>query len=334
MGQTILVTGGAGYIGSHACKALAQNGYRPVTYDNLISGNEWAVKWGPFEKGDIRDEDRLSAVIEQYNPTAIMHFAALIQVAQSVKNPKEFHGNNVGGTRCLLDVATKAGIKNFIFSSTAAVYGIPNGDNPIPENAALKPINPYGETKLEMESMVRNFADRYGLNTAILRYFNAAGADPDGEIGSAYQIDTHIIPILMNQAASGNGEFQVFGDDYDTPDGTAIRDYIHVTDIVDAHIKALKKLESNGGNTVLNLGTSNGYSVNDVLEAARRITQKPIPSNVNERRAGDPPRLVADASNAHEILGWSPQYSDLETILQTAWAWKLARLNEQKTESA
>lgn len=319
--RTILVTGGAGYIGSHICKALAARGLTPVTYDNLCSGNKSAVKWGPLEKGDIRDQGNLSAVLEKHNPAAIMHFAALIQVGESVENPALYYDNNVRGSYALLEAARNCGIKHMVFSSTAAVYGLPE-TGLIPEGAPLSPINPYGNTKRAMENMISDYAGGYGLNHAILRYFNAAGADPDGEAGTAYPKDTHLIPLLMQVAAGQREEIGIYGTDYNTPDGTAIRDYIHVTDLADAHIKALEYILEKNENITLNLGTNQGYSVREVIEEARAVTRRQIKAIEMPRRAGDPPVLVADANKARVTLGWSPQKSDLGTILETAWRWK------------
>ena len=321
LNRIVLVTGGAGYIGSHVCKALAQSGFLPITYDNLCSGNEEAVKWGPFEHGDIRDRKRLAEVIRTYNPASIMHFAALIQVAESVNDPSTYYDNNVHGSHCLLEEARLHGIRNMVFSSTAAVYGTPDCDV-ISEDAQLKPINPYGHTKLAMENMIRNYAQAYDFNTAILRYFNAAGADPEGELGTAYRKDTHIIPLLMKVASGDMDGFKIFGNDYNTPDGTALRDYIHVTDLADAHIRALRHIMREDESLTLNIGTNQGRSVREVLDAARHVTSKPILAEECDRRAGDPDILVADARSANKVLSWHPQYSDIETIIRTAWNWR------------
>lgn len=322
--RVVLVTGGAGYIGSHACKALAKHGYTPVTYDNLCSGNREAVKWGPFEEGDIRDRARLQQVLKKYKPMAVMHFAALIKVGESVSEPSLYYNNNVYGSLCLLEEASAHGIKNMVFSSTAAVYGLPE-NTLIPENAPLKPINPYGQTKLMMENMIHDFSDAYGLKYAILRYFNAAGADPETETGSAYKTDSHIIPLLMRVASNLMSEIKIFGDDYNTPDGTAVRDYIHVTDLAEAHILALEHIIAGKDSLTLNIGTSAGYSVAEVIETARAVTGQPIAENIAERRAGDPPVLVADSKKAQDILNWKPAYSDLPTIINTAWKWRRAQ---------
>lgn len=325
----ILVTGGAGYIGSHVCKALKQHGYTPVVYDNLCSGNRSAVKWGPFVEGDIRDHDLLSETISKYNPLAIMHFAALIQVGESVTNPSLYYNNNVYGSFCLLEAARKHNVRHMVFSSTAAVYGLPE-TSPIPEDTTKKPINPYGQTKLIMEQMIYDYAKAYHLNYAVLRYFNAAGADPEGEAGTAYKVDTHIIPLLMRVASNINPNIKVFGTDYDTPDGTAIRDYIHVTDLAEAHILALAHILAGKESMVLNIGTNKGLSVAKVIETARKVTGHSIPEELSERRAGDPPVLIAEATKAKNILNWVPCYSDIETIIKTAWAWRQTQNKEMR----
>lgn len=319
--KPILVTGGAGYIGSHACKALRQRGFLPVVYDNLCTGNIEAVKWGPFEEGDIRNRARLRAVIEKYRPVGIMHFAALIQVGASVSDPSSYYDNNLFGSHCLLEEARAAGIKAMVFSSTAAVYGNPQ-NNLIPESHPKNPINPYGATKLAMEGMIRDYAHAYGMNYAILRYFNAAGADPEGELGTAYSVYTHLIPLLLMVATGEQKEMKVFGDDYPTPDGSAMRDFIHVSDLIEAHILALDHLLAGKGDLTLNLGTNKATSVMEMLNLAREITGHIIPAAIYPRRAGDPPVLAADAREAHRVLGWKPLQSDLRNILTTAWIWQ------------
>lgn len=322
MKKHILVTGGAGYIGSHVCQLLEQHGFTPITYDNLCSGNKSAVQWGPLVEGDIRDSNLLSETISKYNPIAIMHFAALIQVGESVNNPSLYYNNNVYGSYCLLETARKHSIKYMVFSSTAAVYGLPDRDS-ISEDESKKPINPYGQTKLMMEQMIYDYSKAYGLNYAILRYFNAAGADPDGKTGTSYKVDTHLIPLLMRVACNLSEHIKVFGSDYSTPDGTAIRDYIHVTDLAEAHILSLNHILSGKENLVINIGTNQGLSVSHVIEVARKMTGHPIPEVLSERRAGDPPILVANSTKAKDILNWRPRYSDIETIIKTAWVWRL-----------
>ncbi len=317
----ILVTGGAGYIGSHICKALSKQGFTPVTYDNLCSGNQGAVKWGPFEQGDVRDQNRLDAVMKAYKPAAIMHFAALIQVGESVSNPAKYYDNNVYGSYCLLEQARTHDIRHMVFSSTAAVYGMPETDL-ISEDHALSPINPYGNTKLAMENMIRDYSTAYPLSYAILRYFNAAGADPETEIGTAYKVDTHIIPLLMQTASGERTQIDIYGTDYPTHDGTAIRDYIHVSDLATAHVLSLNHIMAGKESITLNLGTSTGFSVRQVFDTSCDVTGKEIKHENKPRRPGDPSILVAQAKRAKEVLGWTPVHSDLSTIVKTAWDWQ------------
>jgi UDP-arabinose 4-epimerase len=320
--KVVLVTGGAGYIGSHACKALANAGYTPIAYDNLIYGHEWAVKWGPFEQGNILDRKRLDEVIEQYQPVAIMHFAAYAYVGESVGQPGKYYRNNVVGSLTLLEVMRDHQIPNIIFSSSCATYGEPE-QIPIPEDHKQSPINPYGHSKLMIEQMLSDFDIAHNLKSVALRYFNAAGADPDGETGEDHDPETHLIPLVFDAAAGKRPSIAVFGDDYDTPDGTCIRDYIHVTDLADAHVSALKYLEQDGETTQYNLGNGTGFSVKDVIDTAKQVTGKDIPVDIGKRRAGDPPRLVGDAARIRKELNWSPEYADLDTIIETAWKWHL-----------
>jgi UDP-arabinose 4-epimerase len=317
---TVLVTGGAGYIGSHACKALAAAGHTPVAYDNLSRGNAWAVKWGPLEQGDILDQARLEAVIERHRPTAAMHFAALAYVAESVADPAIYYRTNVQGTLTLLEAMRRQGVDRLVFSSSCATYGSPAA-TPIAEEAPQAPINPYGATKLISERMLRDYA-AYGLKTVALRYFNAAGADPDGEIGEAHDPETHLIPLLLDAAATGAG-FVINGDDYATPDGTCVRDYVHVADLAAAHVLACERLGASEGFEAFNLGTGHGLSVAAIVDAARQRTGCDIKVAVGPRRAGDPPVLTADPSRAREQLGWTPRFSGLEDIIDTAWRWRM-----------
>ena len=316
----ILVTGGAGYVGAHACKALAARGYRPIVFDNLVYGHEAAVKWGPLEVGDIADRARLDAVIAEHQPQAVMHFAAFTYVGESVADPGKYYRNNVAGTLSLLEAMRDHRIGRLVFSSTAATYGMPDAV-PIPETAPKAPINPYGQSKWTAEQMIADFAAAHGLRSVALRYFNAAGADPDGEIGECHDPESHLIPLAM-QAVTGDGPpLTLFGDDYPTPDGTCIRDYIHVADLADAHVRALERLDRRDGADAFNLGTGSGASVRQVLDAVERVAGKPVPHSIGPRRAGDPAELVSDPKKAMHELGWTPAMSDLDTIVATAWDW-------------
>lgn len=319
-GKVILVTGGAGYIGSHACKALAAAGYNPVTFDNMVYGHPWAVTWGPLERGDISDRARLDEVIGLYRPSAIMHFAAYAYVGESVQDPGKYYRNNVAGSLCLLEAARDHGINQFIFSSTCATYGVPEAI-PINESHPQRPINPYGSSKLMIERILQDFDVAHGLRSISLRYFNAAGADPGGEIGESHEPETHLIPLVLNAAASECAAIEVFGDNYDTPDGTCIRDYIHVSDLAQAHILALQALERGAPTTAYNLGNGKGFSVLEVIAAAEKVTGLRVPVVIRPRRAGDPAQLIGDASCAKANLGWAPQIHKLDDILSTAWLW-------------
>jgi len=321
MEKNVLVTGGAGYIGSHACKALAQAGYTPVSFDNLVYGHEWAAQWGPLEVGDIGDAERIRAVMREYKPVAVMHFAAYAYVGESVDDPAKYYHNNVTGTLTLLDAMRAEGIEKLVFSSTCATYGEPL-HIPMREDHPQAPINPYGWTKLMIERAMQDYAPAYGLRGVALRYFNAAGADPDSETGEDHDPETHLIPLVLQAAAGRCREITIFGDDYDTADGTCIRDYIHVTDLADAHVKALDYLDRHAGFDAFNLGNGNGFSVKEVITTAEQVVGKPIPQRIAPRRPGDPPSLVGDAGRAREVLGWQPQYADLATILRTAWEWE------------
>lgn len=318
--SAILVTGGAGYIGSHACKALAQAGYTPVCYDNLERGHPWAVNWGPLEQGDILDRRRLDEVLRRYKPAAVMHFAGYIAVGESVEKPKLYHKINVEGSRSLFKSLVFSGINKVIFSSSAAVYGSP-AQVPIPESHPLNPVNPYGANKVEVENMLQDFGKTSAMRSISLRYFNAAGADPDGDIGESHNPETHLVPLVLETAAGKTPDIKVFGNDYDTPDGTCVRDYIHVTDLADAHILALNSLLQGSESSTLNLGTGTGYSVMEVIAAARRITGKEIPAAITDRRRGDTAVLVCNPDRAKSDLAWQPEYSDLDTIISTAWQW-------------
>jgi len=324
----ILVTGGAGYIGSHTCKALAKAGYVPVVVDNLIYGHEWAVKWGPLEKGDIADRARLDEVIIKYRPVAIIHFAAYAYVGESVIDPGKYYRNNVAGSLTILEAMRDHGIDKTIFSSTCATYGMPESI-PIQEDHPQNPINPYGASKLMIERMLKDFDSAHDIRSIALRYFNAAGADPYTEIGEDHDPETHLIPLILDVAMDKRPDITVFGDDYDTPDGTCIRDYIHVADLAKAHLLALNALEQGMPSAAYNLGNGQGFSVKEVIDTASIITGRKIPTVVGARRAGDPARLIGDSRKISKELGWKPQYNDLETIIETAWSWALKRQQEK-----
>jgi UDP-arabinose 4-epimerase len=318
--KTVLVTGGAGYVGSHACKALAAHGFLPVTYDNLSYGHEDSVRWGPLERGDIGDRSRLDQAIAKHRPCAIMHFAAFIAVGESVTDPGRYYRNNVAGSLNLLEAARDHAIRAFVFSSTAAVYGIPEVV-PIPESTAKRPISPYGHSKWMVECMLRDFGAAHGLQSTALRYFNAAGADPDGETGERHEPETHLIPLALDAVAGNGRPLTVFGEDYATADGTCMRDYIHVADLAEAHVAALEALLGGAQGNAYNLGTGQGFTVRQVLDAIAQVTGRPVPHSTGPRRAGDPAALVADPSAANRALGWQPRMSDLQSIVATAWAW-------------
>jgi UDP-arabinose 4-epimerase len=318
--ETVLVTGGAGYVGSHACKALARAGYFPVTFDSLVTGHEWAVKWGPLEQGDILDRARLDEVLTQYRPSAVMHFAAFAYVGESVTDPGKYYRNNVVGSLNLLEAARDRGIDRFVFSSTCATYGTPD-QLPISEDSPQAPINPYGASKLMVERMLADFSEAYGLRSIALRYFNAAGADPECEIGEHHDPEPHLIPLVLDAACGRRPNVTIFGTDYDTPDGTCVRDYIHVTDLVGAHVKALQALERGVISNFYNLGNGQGFSVREVIDAVERTTNLPVETRHGARRAGDPAALISDATKARDQLGWQPATVDLDEIICTAWAW-------------
>jgi len=315
----ILVTGGAGYIGSHVCKSLSAKGYLPITYDNLSRGNRWAVKWGPLEEGDIADSGRLRAVLEKYDPVALMHFAAYAYVGESVQKPLDYYRNNVAGTATLLQTLIDFRLLPVVFSSSCATYGAPERV-PIPEDHPQRPINPYGQSKLIVERMLMDLYAAYGLSSIALRYFNASGADPDGEIGEAHDPETHLIPLVITAARDGSA-IRIFGTDYETPDGTCIRDYIHVADIANAHLLALDCMLGGGQSCALNLANERGHSVKEVIAATERVTGRSIRVENAPRRPGDPPVLIGTADRARSLLGWSPARSDLEHQISDAWSW-------------
>jgi UDP-glucose 4-epimerase len=322
--QTVLVAGGAGYVGAHTCLRLAEAGFRPVTYDNLSNGHAAFAQWGPLEVGDIRDPARLDEVFAKHRPTAVLHFAALIEVGESVKNPGGFYDNNVAGALCLIQAARRAGVDAFVFSSTCATYGAPVR-RPMDEGHPQAPLNPYGRSKLMVEEILRDL-DRYaGFRSTALRYFNAAGADPEGRIGERHEPETHAIPLAIRAAMDSAHSFKIFGQDYPTPDGTAIRDYVHVLDLADAHVLALQRLLAGGGSEVFNLGTGQGTSVKELLEAVRWASGSNFEAEIAPRREGDAPILVADNRKARQVLEWSPRH-DLKSIVKSAWNWHQAEV--------
>lgn len=318
MTNTVLVTGGAGYIGSHVCKALAAAGAVPVAYDTLERGHDWAVQWGPLERGDIGDAARLDAVMAQYRPHAVIHLAGYIEVGESVREPERFHRNNVVNSGVLIEAAARHGLEAFVFSSSCAVYGLPRTDL-LAEDHPIAPLSPYAENKAEVERLLAATGDR--LRSASLRYFNAAGADPGGAIGEAHDPETHLMPLAIDAALGLGKPLSILGTDYDTPDGTCVRDYIHVDDLADAHVRAVGWLADHPGHTAFNLGSGSGYSVREVIEQTSRIVGQPVPHSVGPRRPGDSPKLVGNIARARAVLGWSPT-RDLATQIEDALRWR------------
>ena len=318
----MLVTGGAGYIGSHTAKALARSGYQVVVFDNLAAGHRAAVRWGPLVEGDIRDVAAVRAALRRHDVSAVLHFAAFLDVGESVRDPMRYYRNNVDGALGVIEAMLAESVPHFIFSSTCATYGEPL-ETPITEAHPQRPINSYGETKLAVERALPHFEKAHGLRSMALRYFNAAGADPDGEIGEDHSPEIHIIPRAIEAALGGPG-LEVFGDDYPTPDGTCLRDYIHVTDLADAHVKALEALVETGRSGAYNLGVGRPHSVKDVIEAVERIAGRRVPWTIAPRRPGDPAVLYAAAHKAQAELHWTPRFPDLDAIVGTAWAWHRA----------
>lgn len=316
----VLVTGGAGYIGSHACKVLAQAGFTPVTFDNLCTGWQDAVKFGPFAQGDLLNRVQLDAVFAEYKPVAVMHFAALSQVGESMSDPGLYWRNNVGGSLNLIEAAVAAGCLNFVFSSTCATYGEQDGVT-LTEDSAQMPINAYGASKRAVEDILENFGQSQALRHVIFRYFNVAGADPDGDVGEFHQPETHLVPLMLDAIDGKRAALTVFGSDYDTPDGTCIRDYVHVMDLVEAHVKGLQWLLDDKDSTVFNLGTGRGFSVREVIDHSRAVTNRDVPIVEGARRAGDCTKLVSGSDKAVAELGWSPERSTLEAMITDAWRW-------------
>ncbi len=317
---TVLVTGGAGYVGSHACKALRAAGHEPVVFDNFSTGWRAAVQFGDVFEGDLLHAADLDRAFEVHRPEAIMHFAAFSNVGESVARPEIYWTNNVGGSASLFAAAVRHGVRRVVFSSTCATYGEPAGET-LTETDGQAPINPYGRTKLAVEHMLSDLGAAHGLESVIFRYFNAAGADPARQIGEDHRPETHLIPLVLDAASGRRDSITVFGDDYPTPDGTCIRDYIHVDDLADAHVRGLDWLLDGGASLALNLGSGSGHSVRAVIDTARRVTGCDIPVIDGERRPGDPARLVSGSEMAREVLGWEPSRSDLATMIGDAWGW-------------
>ena len=318
--KTILVTGGAGFIGSHACKALANAGYLPLTVDNLERGHAQAVKWGPLEHADICDERAIRSIFEHWRPEAVLHFAAYAYVGESIVEPLKYYQTNVGGTSALLKACVTSGCNRIVYSSSCATYGIPV-TLPIAENHPQQPINPYGFTKLVVERMLHDADSAHGIKHVSLRYFNAAGADPDGELGERHDPETHLIPLVLRAALDQRSSIKVFGNDYPTADGTCVRDYVHVSDLADAHVAALEWLFDESTSETFNLGTGHGYSVAQIVHAAGEITGKDIMAELSARRPGDPPTLISDPTKATRTLGWKPKFPAVEEQIRHAWRW-------------
>jgi UDP-arabinose 4-epimerase len=320
---SILIVGGAGYIGSQTAKRVAQAGLVPVVFDNLVYGHEWAVKWGKLVRGDLSDGALIKRVLEEHEVTAVVHFAAYAYVGESVTNPRKYFRNNVVGTINLLDAMVDAGVRDVVFSSTCAVYGDPVRV-PIDEEHPKSPVSPYGESKLAVERVLHWYQRAYPLRFAALRYFNAAGADPEGEVGEDHDPETHLIPLAIEAALGGKG-LEIYGTDYPTPDGTAVRDYIHVQDLADAHVAALARLREGATRLFVNLGTGHGHSVREVISTVEKVSGRKVPARESGRRAGDPPELVADARLAAEVLEWTARIPDLQTIVEHAYRWRQKR---------
>jgi UDP-arabinose 4-epimerase len=330
--MNLLITGGAGYIGSHTAKAFARAGFKPIVLDSLERGHRSAVRWGPLIEANLADRAALEQALRDYQIDAVIHFAAYAYVGESMRSPDIYFRNNVVHTLNLLEAMKAAGVGRIVFSSTCATYGDPVRI-PIAEDHPQNPVNAYGESKLMVERMLRWYGLAYGFKWAALRYFNAAGADPDGELGEEHDPETHLIPLAIAAAAGSIERLEIYGTDYDTPDGTAIRDYLHVTDLGDAHVAALRYLSGGGASGALNLGTGRGYSVREVVAMAEKVSGRKVPVREVGRRAGDPPCLLADPSKANRELGWLPGHSSLEEMVRTAWEWKRRRTDEQLVNS-
>ena len=333
MTKNILVTGGAGYIGSHICKALARAGYLPVTLDNFSNGNSWAIRWGPLERADIADSVKLARLIRDFEIDSVIHCAAYAYVGESMLSPGQYFDNNVSRSIKMLNTLIENGVRHLVFSSSCAIYGVPDSI-PISETTAQCPVNPYGESKRFIERALEWYNRAHGLGSISLRYFNAAGADLDGEIGEWHDPETHLIPLVISAALGDRENFEIFGTDYANPDGTAIRDFIHVADLAEAHVLALKNLWSGSENLQLNLGSGKGHSVRNIIDMVERVCQTSVPTRSSPRRPGDPPVLVAAPESAMRKLDWRPCNSDLETIIRSAWEWQVKCRDENNLISS
>ncbi len=329
----ILVTGGAGYIGSHTAKALARAGHEPIVYDNLSTGHAWAVKWGPLVVGDLCNRELLARTINDHQVESVIHFAASAYVGESVQQPRLYYRNNICNTMNLLEVMLETGVNDIVFSSSCATYGEPQSI-PIAEHHPQDPLSPYGESKHFVERMLRSYENAYGLDWVSLRYFNAAGADPDGEIGEVHNPETHLIPLALQAASGQRAVLEIFGTDYSSPDGTAVRDYIHVTDLAAAHVSAADYLRGNNSSLAINLGNGAGYSVREVVASVEDITRLRVPVVHAPRRPGDAPVLVANADRARSLLGWTPAFPDLGSIISSAWDWYSASARQPRSASS
>lgn len=327
----VLVVGGAGYIGSHICKVLASNGLIPVVYDNLSQGHSWAVQWGPFIQGDLEDTELLDETFEEYRPKAVIHLASLTNVRDAIQQPARYYEHNLSGAVAILKAMVRAQVYDIVFSSTAAIYGIPQY-LPIDEQHVKAPLNAYGKTKWAIEGMLEDFSTAHGIRFAALRYFNACGADLEGVIGEAHLPETHLVPVAIQAALGERSKLEVYGTDHATPDGTAVRDYVHVMDLAEGHLQALRYLMEKKRSLQVNLGTGAGYSVKQIIDAVEAFGQKVVPVEIVPKLAQDSSVLVADPSLARELLGWNPKYSDLETIISSAWNWQCV-LRERKREA-
>lgn len=324
--KVVLVTGGAGYIGSHACKALHRAGFTPVALDNLVNGHRWAVRWGPLEVADVRDRPQVEAVLRRYRPAAVIHFAGFAYVGESMSEPGKYYDNNITGALTLLAAMHACEVNKLVFSSTCATYGIPD-QLPIREETPQRPINPYGHTKLMIEQAIRDYSAAYGLRGVSLRYFNAAGADEEGEIGELHEPETHLIPRALMAVTGSLPALEVFGTDLDTHDGTCVRDFIHVADLAAGHVDAVRYLLAGGESACVNLGTGRGISVREIIASVERITGRRVPVKFSPPRAGDPPILVADPTRAGALIGFKPRYTQIDAVVESAWRWH-CRLEE------